>query len=108
MRKCGNSVFNFFNVHCSLHLVDFRDSRGNAMKAWISPSDVPVGSSVQFKELRQAKINRMEATGDLDPNCKGCKPYYEHPTVLPFAPSHKASNRCESGKYPHCTCDTCF
>jgi hypothetical protein len=23
-------------------------------------------------------------------------------------PSHDASPRCESGKRPHCTCDTCF
>lgn len=23
-------------------------------------------------------------------------------------PSHTASKRCESGKHPHCTCDTCF
>jgi len=25
-----------------------------------------------------------------------------------FGPRHNASTRCESGKYPHCTCDTCF
>jgi hypothetical protein len=25
----------------------------------------------------------------------------------PF-PSHQASDRCESGKRPHCTCDVCF
>jgi len=23
-------------------------------------------------------------------------------------PHHTASERCESGKHPHCTCDTCF
>lgn len=23
-------------------------------------------------------------------------------------PWHDASSRCESGKHPHCTCDTCF
>jgi len=23
-------------------------------------------------------------------------------------PSHDASDRCESGKYDHCTCDVCF
>lgn len=23
-------------------------------------------------------------------------------------PSHDPSPRCESGKHPHCTCDTCF
>lgn len=25
-----------------------------------------------------------------------------------FHPSHDASDRCESGKRPHCTCDVCF
>jgi len=25
-----------------------------------------------------------------------------------FGPRHEASRRCESGKRPHCTCDTCF
>src|SRR5689334_12274676 len=25
-----------------------------------------------------------------------------------FHPSHDASDRCESGKHPHCSCDTCF
>jgi hypothetical protein len=26
----------------------------------------------------------------------------------PMMPRHMASSRCESGKRPHCTCDTCF
>jgi hypothetical protein len=25
-----------------------------------------------------------------------------------FFPLHDASERCESGKHAHCTCDTCF
>lgn len=25
-----------------------------------------------------------------------------------FHPAHDASDRCESGKHPHCSCDTCF
>ncbi len=25
-----------------------------------------------------------------------------------FHPHHDASDRCESGKHNHCTCDTCF
>lgn len=25
-----------------------------------------------------------------------------------FFPSHDASEGCQSGKHPHCTCDTCF
>jgi hypothetical protein len=26
----------------------------------------------------------------------------------PFGPSREPSERCESGKRPYCTCDTCF
>lgn len=26
----------------------------------------------------------------------------------PMMPSHTASARCESGRHPHCTCDTCY
>lgn len=25
-----------------------------------------------------------------------------------FHPSHDASERCQSGKHAHCSCDTCF
>jgi hypothetical protein len=25
-----------------------------------------------------------------------------------YGPSHDPSPRCQSGKRPHCTCDTCF
>ena len=25
-----------------------------------------------------------------------------------FHPPHDASDRCESGRHPHCSCDTCF
>lgn len=25
-----------------------------------------------------------------------------------FGPDHDASERCESGKFSHCSCDTCF
>ena len=60
-------------------------------------------------ELREEKIARLEASGDLDPNCITCQKYfYTDPNVDPFAPRHKASSLCESGHRPHCTCDTCF
>ncbi len=26
----------------------------------------------------------------------------------PMSPRHEASERCEGGKHPHCTCDVCF
>jgi hypothetical protein len=35
------------------------------------------------------------------PTCQRTKPGE-------MAPRHDASPRCESGRRPHCTCDTCF
>lgn len=57
---------------------------------------------------REATIARMEAEGRLDPDCDGCRKFYDHPRLDPFAPRHKASSRCQSGGRPHCTCDICF
>jgi hypothetical protein len=56
----------------------------------------------------------LERRGLLDRDCRSCQAY-----LIPeikkgkkitdiFAPMHKAMDRCRSGKYPHCTCDTCF
>lgn len=59
-------------------------------------------------------IKQAELEGYLDPNCSFCQKHY-YPEVRKgkktwdiFAPSHKPSSRCESGKRPHCTCDVCF
>lgn len=59
-------------------------------------------------------IEELEAAGEIDPNCKSCQ-IYVYPSLREgkslgdiFAPRHKASERCRSGKYAHCTCDTCF
>jgi hypothetical protein len=56
------------------------------------------------------QIERMEATGSIDPGCVYCqREFYaaENP-VRVFAPRHKASGGCRSGARPHCTCDGCF
>lgn len=65
--------------------------------------------------LRADKIKALEAAGRLDPSCPTCVeifyPYWRTGwpgSSPPFAPAHKASDRCRSGKNPHCTCDTCF
>lgn len=68
---------------------------------------------------REEKIQQLEDRGDLDPNCDMCKKifypfylnewsYYNQFQKTPFAPSHKASKFCKSGRENHCTCDTCF
>ncbi len=59
-------------------------------------------------EPRDDKRARLEALGVLVPGCTGCDEHYAHPTFDPFAPRHKPSQFCESGKRAHCTCDTCF
>lgn len=58
------------------------------------------------EEEKKEMIAHMEKLGHIDPNCEKCKEFYRDPNA--FSPSHKASERCESGKRPHCTCDTCF
>lgn len=62
----------------------------------------------------QVLITQFEKEGELSPSCRTCVEYF-YPLLLAgqkfsniFAPRHKASNRCESGKHSHCTCDTCF
>lgn len=44
--------------------------------------------------------------GSYDPNCTGCT--FERDRGNTFYPRHKASDRCESGKRNHCSCDACF
>lgn len=63
-------------------------------------------------ETVEQLIKRLESLAELDPNCKMCQeifyPAYREGKDFVFAPRHKASSRCESGKNNHCTCDTCF
>lgn len=58
---------------------------------------------------KEERIKRLEDLGLLAPNCEACKPVYESEDGLsPMMPAHKASDKCQSGKHPHCTCDVCF
>ena len=59
-------------------------------------------------------ILKLENDGEIDRFCKTCQEIFI-PQLKDgknfsniFAPRHKASSRCESGKHAHCTCDTCF
>lgn len=73
-------------------------------------------SPSELRAARAANIKRLEGLGVLDPNCKTCQhdyyPFYRDEWVQgkdgPMGPRHTASDRCRSGKRPHCTCDTCF
>lgn len=66
------------------------------------------------KITNEEYIKLCEMRGLLDPNCEMCRRVF-YPAVKEgrsvtdvFAPAHKASERCRSGKNAHCTCDTCF
>lgn len=57
------------------------------------------------------QIARRIEAGSLIEGCGRCERTIEEARKTgrwPIAPSHNASSRCESGKHPHCTCDTCF
>ncbi len=64
----------------------------------------PFGAS----ETRQERLDRWQAMGSYDPDCKSCEELAAHPTLNAFMPSHKPSSMCRSGSRPHCTCDACF
>lgn len=75
-------------------------------KSW-TPEGVPrkIGTlSLSLAEReRMARWNRALAAGIVAEGCAYCAAHW-----LGIMPSHTASLRCQSGKRPHCTCDTCF
>lgn len=62
------------------------------------------------KYVEQAMAIRERAGGrrhKADPgDCEYCD--RERASNASFHPSHDASERCQSGKHSHCSCDTCF
>lgn len=40
--------------------------------------------------------------------CEGAALEWQATGQIPFGPRHRPSERCRSGKRPHCSCDTCF
>lgn len=63
-----------------------------------------------MNETRDEMIERWERDGLLQKGCAGCQEFYDSPKLPShvFAPNHKPSSGCQSGKRPHCTCDKCF
>lgn len=80
----------------------------DGMQTTFTVGNVWSDSPTFFPETREERIARLEARGSLDPNCPGCREFYEHPTLSPFAPSHNPLSTCGSGKRPHCTCPRCW
>src|SRR5258708_735162 len=57
-----------------------------------------INVEIKWKDLCQTLLDQASVL-----TCNQCQ---EH--LGEFYPSHFASQGCESGKRPHCTCDTCF
>lgn len=54
---------------------------------------------------KQDAANRPRRRGELpEGECRYC----DENRGISFTPPHDPSPYCESGKRPHCTCDTCF
>lgn len=65
-------------------------------------------AETRLEQMRDERHARASFKGKLKhrtrPNCEFCRRYGHESNM----PSHDASDRCESGKRPHCTCDRCF
>lgn len=57
-------------------------------------------------ETEDEQIAWMVSQGFIVEGCKGCEVFFREPGA--FAPRHKASSMCRSGKRSHCSCDCCF
>ena len=60
--------------------------------------------------LRAAVIAALERQGAIKPDCRECQEafYKSSSPESAFYPRHTAMVSCQSGRDPHCTCDTCF
>lgn len=54
------------------------------------------------RDERQVAMGRLAPVGE----CVSCDRARESSDTM--APRHTASDRCQSGKRNHCTCDTCY
>jgi hypothetical protein len=71
-------------VSASRPLVDFSLERFDAAGVQQVFAISPFGAS----ETRAERIVRLETAGLLVPDCEGCREFYEHPKLDPFAPRH--------------------
>lgn len=63
-------------------------------------------TQAEWSDLTQEE--RYLKTGHLAPSgeCSMCDRFRTGDD--PMMPHHEASDRCQSGKRSHCTCDTCY
>lgn len=91
---------------------NINDARAVASKAhsewWKLYMKDPHSAETQDAELKSKAIRAdvLAQFGTPDPSHPDC-PQCLSGSVF-GGPSHEASQRCRSGRHPHCTCDTCF
>jgi hypothetical protein len=82
-----------------------------AARGHLSCAIAELQNAVVGTETIEEKISRLQRSGHLDPMCLGCREAYDAIRAgrpRPDGPSHRPSPSCQSGKHPHCSCDTCF
>ena len=84
----------------------------SAMRLWLELAEKLTAAQIEncrsllveaspfYSDVEKAQYRRRRPKGE----CTYCDEHGDDPMM----PSHMASARCESGKHPHCTCDTCF
>lgn len=80
-----------------------RFADGDRLKAQaISGKRKPAPEVEEWAE--EVTLPRKQRRRLVNPECRTC---LEHGGGL-GCPPHDASPHCQSGSYPHCTCDRCF
>lgn len=67
---------------------------------------IEANAKARREETKEEKIGRLVRERYIFRDCRGCDVFFDNPDAM--APRHNASSRCQSGKRPHCTCDTCW
>lgn len=66
--------------------------------------------SIERPKDLQAAVNSLRISSRRHQVDDGACPYCDREKAAgnTFHPSHDASENCQSGKYSHCSCGTCF
>ena len=85
--------------------------KGKAMNDFNMPPGVSAASIPGNEPTREEVLARMTEHGVIAPEgvCSTCDLRRKSTDPLNYMETpHAANQKCESGCYPHCSCDTCF
>jgi len=66
------------------------------------------GDELYDDDVTSGVIDPPKPTPHREYRDAGCSTCARDPRGMQMMPPHQASDRCESGKHNHCSCDTCF